>query len=848
MLHCVNMPKQDSLPLSPSSKAIAALEKQSQPQESEHPCQNQAIASEPEKAELSAVSELRQRDRVLEATAAAANALLTIENFDNAVNTALQIIGESLDNDRVVVLQNIHRPSEPLPYWQILYKWDSPHAVPQIAHSEVVQGSYAGIEAWYERLSQGQSMSCLLEDMLEPFRSFMAELGVKAIHSVPIVVEGKYWGNVGFDDCRQSKRRDLAEMAALKTIANCIGSAIERHRIQQALLQAKQERVAELAKANAVLRRSLTLLANEPSLDKFLGYALQAIADQLGDRSGAVYLYNEAYKTTILHLNYEDGHLQQGAQIVHPGAAPNPPRQWDAQYLPQLRQNQVLIHHESEFASPAYAPYRQGNAARAIKTLLFVPLLFGEQLLGTITLRSTQHRDYKPEELELARALAHQATLAIQLTQLAEQQRQTAVLEERNRLARDIHDTLAQVLTGVIVQLQAAENLYATDSQNQKMHLVQARRLAQQGLTEARRSVQALRPQILEQGDLSGALSTLLQQMTLNTILRTTFQVHGKSYRLSPEVESHLLRIGQEALTNVLQHAHADELVMELVYQPERVQLRVRDNGCGFDLDRLKERKGIMGYGLLGMRERSHWIGAVLTIATQPGHGTDIRVEICNEALVPVEEEPLSREIRVLIADDHPIVLQGLAAMIGQQPGMTVVAEARHGREAVDLFRCHQPDIALIDLRMPVMDGVEATAIIREECPDARIILLTTYDTDEDIYRGLQAGAMAYLLKGSQQNELLEVIRAVDTGQKRILPEVAAKLATRITRPELTNRELEVLHLIVLGQSNKEISTGLQVSEGTVRAHVNNLLSKLRVRDRTQAATLAIKQGLVRLE
>lgn len=534
--------------------------------------------------------ELRQRDRVLEATAAAANALLTIENFDNAVTTTLRIIGESLDNDRVVVLQNFNSPSEQLPYWRILYKWDSPHAVPQIVHSDVVQGSYAGIEAWYERLSRGESISCLLEDMLEPFRSFMAELGVKAIHSVPIVVEGKYWGNVGFDDCRQAKHRDLCEIAALKTIANCIGSAIERNCIQQALLKAKQERVTELVKANEALKRSLTLLANEPSLDKFLGYVLQAVADQLGDRSGAVYLYNEAYATTILHLNYEDGHLQQGAQILHPGAASNPPRQWDAQYLPLLKQNQVLIQHESEFTSPAYTPYRRGNAERSIKTLLFVPLLFGEQLLGTITLRSTQHRNYKPEELELARALAHQATLAIQLTQLAEQQRQTAVLEERNRLARDIHDTLAQVLTGVIVQLQAAENLYTTYSYDKQTHLVQARLLAQRGLTETRRSFQALRPQALEHTDLDGALSTLLQQMTLNTILRTTFQVYGESYRLSLEVESHFLRIGQEALTNVLQHAHADELVIELVYQPERVQLRVWDNGCGFDLNQSREK------------------------------------------------------------------------------------------------------------------------------------------------------------------------------------------------------------------------------------------------------------------
>lgn len=204
--------------------------------------------------------------------------------------------------------------------------------------------------------------------------------------------------------------------------------------------------------------------------------------------------------------------------------------------------------------------------------------------------------------------------------------------------------------------------------------------------------------------------------------------------------------------------------------------------------------------------------------------------------------------ISILIADDHPVVRQGLAATIARQPGMTVVAEANDGREVIDLFRFYRPDVTLMDLRMPQVDGVEAIAIIREETPTARIIVLTTYDNDEDIYRGLRAGAMAYLLKDAPLSELLEAIRAVHAGQKRIPLEVAAKLSNRINRPELTARELEVLHLVVAGQSNKEIGTSLIISEGTVRAHINNILYKMDASDRTQAATLAIKRGLVRLD
>ncbi len=204
-------------------------------------------------------------------------------------------------------------------------------------------------------------------------------------------------------------------------------------------------------------------------------------------------------------------------------------------------------------------------------------------------------------------------------------------------------------------------------------------------------------------------------------------------------------------------------------------------------------------------------------------------------------------EIRVLVADDHPIVRDGLDAIINDQPDMRVVAEASNGREALRLALESRPDVLLIDLRMPQLDGLEAVMAIQKKWPDARIIILTTYDGDEDIYRAIQAGARAYLLKGVPRGELLDTIRAVHAGSKRIPPEVAAKLAERISTSELTDRELEVLHLIVAGQSNKEIGRTLSITEGTVKAHVNNLLGKMGVNDRTQAVTEALRRGLAHL-
>ncbi len=203
--------------------------------------------------------------------------------------------------------------------------------------------------------------------------------------------------------------------------------------------------------------------------------------------------------------------------------------------------------------------------------------------------------------------------------------------------------------------------------------------------------------------------------------------------------------------------------------------------------------------------------------------------------------------IRILIVDDHPVVREGLAAMIDRRPDMSVIAQAENGREALTAFTTHLPDVTLIDLQMPEMGGVDAIRTLRAAHPHARFVVLTTFDGDEDIYRALEAGARAYLLKDAPREELLDAIRTVHAGGKRIPSEVAAKLTERMFSQELTARELEVLKLIVVGKSNKEIGEVLFITEGTVKVHVNAILGKLGVNDRTQAVTTALKRGLVKL-
>ncbi|MEH2084697.1 MAG: response regulator transcription factor [Nostoc sp.] len=206
-----------------------------------------------------------------------------------------------------------------------------------------------------------------------------------------------------------------------------------------------------------------------------------------------------------------------------------------------------------------------------------------------------------------------------------------------------------------------------------------------------------------------------------------------------------------------------------------------------------------------------------------------------------------STTIRVLIVDDHAIVRNGLATIINRDPEMTAIAQAENGQQAIDVFREHQPDVTLMDLRMPKMGGVEAIMAICAEFRQARIAVLTTYDSDEDIYRGLQAGAQGYLLKDAKPGELLNAIRAIHNGQKYIPPEVGAKLLQRMSNPELSERELEVLRLMAQGMSNQEIGTALSIGESTVKSHVNRILSKLGVSDRTQAVITAVKRGIVSL-
>jgi DNA-binding NarL/FixJ family response regulator len=203
--------------------------------------------------------------------------------------------------------------------------------------------------------------------------------------------------------------------------------------------------------------------------------------------------------------------------------------------------------------------------------------------------------------------------------------------------------------------------------------------------------------------------------------------------------------------------------------------------------------------------------------------------------------------IRILAVDDHALLRDGIAALIANQPDMELVGEAANGREAIDAFRQQRPDVTLMDLQMPEMGGIDALSAIRGEFPEARIVVLTTYAGDVQVFRALKAGARAFLLKGLLRKELLETIRAVHAGQRRLPPEIAAEIAEHASDTALTPREIDVLRLIAGGNANKEVAARLSLTEETVKGHVKNILAKLDANDRTHAVTIGLKRGIIEI-
>ena len=449
---------------------------------------------------------------------------------------------------------------------------------------------------------------------------------------VPLLVHNRLVGTLSI---RIKERRALraAEIELAQALAQQASLAVhlthlaERSR-QVAVLEernlAATGRAAELARANQALKQTLDVLANDPEIDEVLGHVLTVVTQVLEGSVSTLWLRDRDTETAKLHLVFRDGHLVSGAESGHrlAGQTLELSRQ-DLFAFAVFRRGRPVWHEvaTSEALDEAAKTYLR---EQGVKALLGIPLILAEKAIGAIVVRFPELRQFGSVELELAQGLAQQATLALQLTRLAEQARKAAITEERNRMAREIHDTLAQSFTGVLIQLQAARQVLDGIHLDATQHVESAIALARVGLTEARRSVQGLRPQLLRDGNITTALDKLVRQLGSDSPVRINFSAHGDAQRLmSPDIESNLLRISQEAITNAMKHSGANQISVRLSAGPEAVQLAIEDNGAGFDphVSTLSR-----GFGLISMQERADRIGGDLTILTKPGAGTKIHL------------------------------------------------------------------------------------------------------------------------------------------------------------------------------------------------------------------------------
>ena len=382
---------------------------------------------------------------------------------------------------------------------------------------------------------------------------------------------------------------------------------------------------AELARdQSAMLIKSVDILTSDSPLDTFLGHVLKTTVDQLEAVGGTLWFPDQASGTARLHLEYVQGQMVNARNSSHPAVLfPPPIGGVPLSTFPDRRAETYLLCYEVAGMPDENRAYIM---SLGVKSLLTVPMVLGQETVGWICIRSTRvDHDTMKSQIRVAEALAGQATLAMQMARLSETARQSAVLEERNRIARDIHDTLAQGFTGVVVNLEASSRALKKDDQAlAAVHIEHARELAQHGLAEARQSVQALRPHPPDDASIQTELQALAALLQETGAVQAKFECTGEARSIAPEVWTEMIRIAQESTTNVLKHAQANNVNIALAYEPHSLSLTVSDDGLGFELTP----DAHDGFGLIGMQERAKRIGARLQIQGRPGQGTRILLSV----------------------------------------------------------------------------------------------------------------------------------------------------------------------------------------------------------------------------
>jgi PAS domain S-box-containing protein len=516
---------------------------------------------------------------------------------------------------------------------------------------------------------------------------------------------------------------------------------------------------------------------------------------------------------------------------------------------------------------------------------LCLPLVVRGQVIGMLEVYGLKVLAEKAT-IEILESLARHAGSALENARLyqkvAEHERRLQDLvgnllvareEERRRVAYDIHDGLTQLAVAAHQNLQVYMDEHPPSSPVRKEKLNRTLQLTKRTVEEARRVIANLRPTALDDLGLAAALQLQVDSLRSEG-WEITYEEDLWEECLPAEIETSLYGIVQEALTNVRKHAGTTRVHITLMQLSEGICLRVRDWGCGFDLALPLQEGNVPGeqVGLCSMQERIALLGGEFTIHSQPGVGTCAVAEIPLPHATPdqVKQIPIpprkTSPTRLLIADDHALVREGLRIMLASEPDLEIVGEAADGREALERCRRLRPELILMDVRMPKLDGLAATRAIKAENPATVILMLTAHENPDHLREAVGAGAAGFIIKDATKHDLVGAVRRALSGENPLDQELAMQLLQRVANEEdrqeigsppvirgnpeplpgsLTVRELEVLQLLALGQTNRQISQKLVVSPATVKVHVEHIIAKFGVSSRTQAAVRANEIGLL---
>jgi signal transduction histidine kinase len=522
------------------------------------------------------------------------------------------------------------------------------HMLWTILDGRVVRGSestYARLmkpgvpNAWHQHWLEGVATPApsvvpvtVHPGLSEEQRAYLLGRGVRRLLRVPMVLGERIVGS--FTLHLESDDDPLAEdLELIQTLANQASLAFrvsrlaeevreaavtrEREEAARQREQAARARAESLARFAEASRHTLERLASSPHLDAFLGQVMTAAVEQFAAIGGGVWEASTDEETRML-VSFEDGQVRSPATSEHP-ALQNARALASILFAPAKRREILVLDEAGIAAEPNYDGFRDYFSRHGIRTIVSIPMYLREQFRGALSLRFREDRKFAPEEVELAHTFANQAVLAMELTRLSQAARVAAVSEERNRLARDIHDTIAQGLAAIVRQLEGAASASPAAAMQ---HVAVATEIARDSLVEARRSIRALRPLALEGRTLTDAVRDLLRRTGPLTTARLSLHTAGEATAVPADMEDELFRIVHEALTNAIKHAAARSIDVELSFENQSVRVLVRDDGSGFDASRA----GRDTVGLHSMRERAQRVGAALTVASEHGSGTEVLV------------------------------------------------------------------------------------------------------------------------------------------------------------------------------------------------------------------------------